>query len=235
MSYPLINRITVKKDGVYFSHKENNDSMPYYSSKINGATNAYENGGRKGLDEYMLKYIGVGQEDGFIGQLRGNHPSIERLKAVQHMDDLDAAMNQLQFNDLKPVIEDLGWKIYDAGDYVELGQYSPAGEDFNFPVNKDNIVQHINFYAYNFDVDEHIEMWVEARSNGVSGVPSTRELVEDAKDIKEMLKTLADKLNEVDAKYREKPAKSLDSIINAAKNKASENKTEPTVDKNKTR
>ena len=41
MGYPLINRITVKKDGVYFSHKENNDSEPYYSSKINGATKAY--------------------------------------------------------------------------------------------------------------------------------------------------------------------------------------------------
>ena len=182
MGYPLINRITVKKDGVYFSHKENNDSEHYYSSKINGATKAYEEGGRKGLDEYVLKYIGVGQE-GFYGQLRGNHPSIERLKAVEHMDDLDAAMKQLQFNDLKPVIEDLGWKIYDGGDYIELGQYSPAGEDFSFPVNTDYIVQHINFYAHNFDVDKHIEMWIEASNNGVSGVPSARELIEDAEAI----------------------------------------------------
>lgn len=234
MSYPLINRITVKKDGVYFSHKENNDSMPYYSSKINGATKAYENGGRKGLDEYMLKYIGVGQEDGFIGQLRGSHPSVERLKAVSHMNDLSKAMNQLQLNDLIPVMEDLDWNVYVDDNCIELRQYSNAGEDFNFVVDKDNFVENIKEFAYNFDVDEHIEMWIQAR-NSVSGVPSTRVLVEDAKDIKEMLETLADKLNEVDAKYREKPAKSLDSIINAAKNKVSENKTEPTVDKNKTR
>ena len=59
MGYPLINRITVKKDGVYFSHKENNDDMPYYSSKINGATKAYEEGGRKGLDKYVLKCLSL--------------------------------------------------------------------------------------------------------------------------------------------------------------------------------
>lgn len=236
MSYPLINRITVKKDGVYFSHKENNDSMPYYSSKINGATKAYNEGGRKGLDEYMLKYIGVGQEDGFVGQLRGSHPSVERLKAVSHLDDLDAAMNQLQFNDLIPVIEDLGWSIYDEGDYVDLRQYSNAGEDFGFPVNKDNIVQHIKFYAYNFDVDEHIEMWVEAKNHGTAGVPSIRELVEDAQDIKNMLDELADKVSEYDANYSKRPVMSISDIIKNAQTKAAENKPEnntPSKDKSR--
>ena len=46
-------------------------------------------------------------------------------------------------------------------------------------------------YAAGFDIDEHIEMWIEARKNGVSGVPSTRELVKDAEDIDKMLQEIA--------------------------------------------
>ena len=34
-------------------------------------------------------------------------------------------------------------------------------------------------------------MWIEARKNGVSGVPSTRELVKDAEDIDKMLQEIA--------------------------------------------
>ena len=50
-----------------------------------------------------------------------------------------------------------------------------------------------------FDVDEHVEMWIEARRNGVRGVPSSiRELVEDAEDIDKMLEELADALAEVE-------------------------------------
>lgn len=41
-------------------------------------------------------------------------------------------------------------------------------------------------------MDDHIEMWVKAKENGTSGVPSIRRLVEDAEDISEMLKELAE-------------------------------------------
>ena len=37
-------------------------------------------------------------------------------------------------------------------------------------------------------------MWIEAKRNGVSGVPSTQELVYDAEEISKMLNTLAEKL-----------------------------------------
>lgn len=42
--------------------------------------------------------------------------------------------------------------------------------------------------------EEHIEMWVEARRHGTSGVPSIRELVKDAEAIDAMLKELAEAL-----------------------------------------
>lgn len=58
----------------------------------------------------------------------------------------------------------------------------------------ENLGWNINEYADDFDPDEHIEMWIEARKNGVAGVPTTRELVHDAEAIQKMLKELAEAL-----------------------------------------
>ena len=100
--------------------------------------------------------------------------------------------------------ENLGWNVsFDIngakGDkYAEFRQYSPAGEDFGFTVFYDTISevpQMVAQYAYDFDIDEHIEMWVEAKQEGVAGVPSIRRLVEDAEDIQEMLDKLSYELN----------------------------------------
>ena len=38
-------------------------------------------------------------------------------------------------------------------------------------------------------------MWLEAKRTGVAGVPSARALVQDAKEIQEMLYALADEFN----------------------------------------
>jgi hypothetical protein len=56
----------------------------------------------------------------------------------------------------------------------------------------------VDEYAESFDQDEHIEMWIEARHNGVRGVPSTRELVKDAEEIESMLKELSEALLETE-------------------------------------
>lgn len=103
----------------------------------------------------------------------------------------------------KQVIEiskGLGWcaNIID-GEY-EFEIYSPAGEDFVFyiPVN-DNplmIVDAIRDYADDFDIDEHVELWIDGR--GKNGVPeSIRELVEDAEEIKSMLDDLAEAMRKL--------------------------------------
>lgn len=68
------------------------------------------------------------------------------------------------------ICERLDWSIYlDANEDVELRKE----------------------YAANFDIDEHIELWIEAKRNGVKGVPSARELVYDAEAICKMLQELA--------------------------------------------
>lgn len=74
---------------------------------------------------------------------------------------------------------------------VELQWYSPAGEDFSICVNVDNFAESVSEYAENFDIDEHVEMWIDARRSGVSGVPSASELVKDSREIKKELRRLA--------------------------------------------
>lgn len=88
--------------------------------------------------------------------------------------------------------------------YVEMGQYSPAGEDFSMIIDFDSENQCGSFrdslesYYEDFDIDEHIEMWVEAKRNGVSGVPSIRELVDDAREIDTMILKLSQTLREME-------------------------------------
>lgn len=96
-------------------------------------------------------------------------------------------------------LEAHGWAVssYTDDGRVELEKYSPAGEDFIMCVEVENFPDAVMEYYEDFDVDEHIEMWVEARLNGTSGVPSTRRLAEDAEAIDEMLKELAYALAEV--------------------------------------
>lgn len=90
------------------------------------------------------------------------------------------------------ICEKLGWNIRDNCDgSVEICQYSPAGEDFSFTVDRKKFVDDVKFYYDNFDVDEHIEMWVKARDCGVSGIPSVRRLAIDAEEIDSMLQDLA--------------------------------------------
>lgn len=97
--------------------------------------------------------------------------------------------------------EELDWRVnIDDQNNWEFEKYSPAGEDFIFSVDAEdpkNVWREVSRYANDFDTEEHIEMWVEAKRNGREGIPSIRRLVEDADDIDEMLEELADALREV--------------------------------------
>ena len=91
-------------------------------------------------------------------------------------------------------IERLGWNIYEDEFCYEFSQQSPAGEDFSFAIEKDDIVRAVRQYARDFDADEHEEMWI-SMIHSVAGVPqSVRELIDDADNIQTMLDDLADAL-----------------------------------------
>ena len=99
--------------------------------------------------------------------------------------------NETYFDELKKVVEPLGWHLTLLNDNdVEIGNYSPAGEDITFSLSGDSsYAKQIIDYAEDFDEDEHVKMWI---NSGASGVPSIKELVEDAEEIQKMLNELAD-------------------------------------------
>ncbi len=96
------------------------------------------------------------------------------------------------------VCERLDWTVREYKDgSVDVAKQSPAGEDFSFGVSSEDFVNEVKQYAAYFDVDEHVELWVESR--GKRGVPSSiRTLVEDAEAIDKMLQELAAALAEVE-------------------------------------
>lgn len=87
------------------------------------------------------------------------------------------------------VLEKNGFDVTKESGQWFIHQYTPAGEDWGFYLeNLDDLVD----YAENFDPDDEFEMWVEAKKNGTSGVPSYSELFEDQLWKQNILKEVAD-------------------------------------------
>lgn len=87
------------------------------------------------------------------------------------------------------IAENLYWGVRDYGDVVEFEFSSPAGEDFVFSVDADNVADNVWEYAQNFDAEEHAREVMD-----MPGAPSLRELLEDADEIKRELELLADEI-----------------------------------------
>lgn len=85
--------------------------------------------------------------------------------------------------------------------YIELYQYTPAGEDWNviiwFDGSDNDFINSFTRYSETFDVDEEVEVLVESR--GKYGVPSSISvLVKDAEWKKETLGTTLKDLEDID-------------------------------------
>lgn len=92
-----------------------------------------------------------------------------------------------------------GWHECDDGS-IELENWSPAGENIIVTLAGKDIVEEMTRYSEGFDVDEHVAPLVEIR--GTRGVPdSILVLVEDAKEIEEMLDDLAGYFQLVEADF----------------------------------
>ena len=93
---------------------------------------------------------------------------------------------------LRDVAESNGWTMTDLGDgTLEFEGYSPAGENLLFRVPKDDPIRGLENEFRDFDQAEHVDMW-----EGGNGAPSRERLVEDAKDIDQMLYTLYQEAND---------------------------------------
>lgn len=186
-------------------------------------------------DTYLEEVELIGNEDAYTDSLLENiFEQIARLK-----DFYDKSTNMVKdevkvvhtLDELKDYLEDKDWTVREYGpDDWDIAQSSPAGEDFSFSIVHNNDVEKaitaIKEYAYNFDTQEHIEMWVEARRNGVSGVPSTKELCEDAEAIQAMLDDIADNVNWCEQK-------TIGETLADAKARSERNNSEADLDNNK--
>ena len=115
-------------------------------------------------------------------------------------------MTNLSYEAIINAMEGLGWevdiRIDDDNDVkeLELSNYSNLGEYLVYTINgttpKELAIEIMDIYA-NFDVGSHVEFWVEAKMEGVKGVPSVKELIEDATEIEKMLKELSETVREI--------------------------------------
>ncbi len=97
------------------------------------------------------------------------------------------------------ICENRDWRVeIDSDGDVMLENWSPAGEDLVFYVEKDEeFVDGVKRLAADFDPDDHAEMFVNRR--GQNGIPRTiRELIDDADAIDRMLQELAAALAETE-------------------------------------
>lgn len=74
MSTELINRITVKKDGVYLSSHSSNDTAPFHAWRCKSLSEIYAAEGQAGLDREIVCMLYE------YAQLRGSHKSLDRYR-----------------------------------------------------------------------------------------------------------------------------------------------------------
>lgn len=107
--------------------------------------------------------------------------------------DLLKADQKIELNKkIVDVLEEKGWRVIDYTDdgRVEIEAWSPAGEDLVFTVDVKDIAKDLRREYEDFDIDEHVEMWLSAKGR-VRGVPGAVVLVHDAEAIDKMLEELA--------------------------------------------
>lgn len=101
MSSELINRISIKKDGVYVSTHSNNDTSPYHSIRVDFLSKAYEENGQRGLDKEIINMCFYNCE------LRGNHKSI-----LPYKEAIEKAIYDEKFTKIRTEYRDLDDKAF---------------------------------------------------------------------------------------------------------------------------
>ena len=94
-------------------------------------------------------------------------------------------------------IEGLGWTVdvlKEEEECWQLGQYSPAGQDFFVVINADNkesIIEKLKEVYEDFDVSEEAYLWLDESGHGRNGAPyDMKDVYEDMQACKNMLERL---------------------------------------------
>lgn len=97
------------------------------------------------------------------------------------------------------IIEGLGWSIIEINENkYELRKPSPAGQDFGFIVegeDVDDLLDCINIEYVNFDVSRETYKWLDSEGHGTNGAPyDMRDLYNDMEACRDMILELYEKL-----------------------------------------
>ena len=80
--------------------------------------------------------------------------------------------------------------------YFEFSKFSPAGRDFSFSAemkcsNINSLVEHLEDYYEDFDVDYETYIWLDQWGHGKNGAPyRLRAVLEDSEAIEKMVEAL---------------------------------------------
>ena len=94
MSYELVNRITIKKDGVYISSHSNNDTAPFHSHRFEHLSKIYFEEGELQLDAALVHFLE-------ICEMRGEHPSVQRFQNFFRRESKSLSKTLMSFTSLR--------------------------------------------------------------------------------------------------------------------------------------
>ena len=96
----------------------------------------------------------------------------------------------------REIIENLGWRV-NSDTSIEM-RTDTAGQNYCIECNnKGELQEEIKYRNENYNVDEEVEMFLEAKRGGFQGVPSASILVKDCKEVEQKLKELWDAVKDL--------------------------------------
>lgn len=131
----------------------------------------------------------------------GNIPAFELVEIREQAFErfADSHKNEIierLYTYLKPMfdeIEKLGYSVNRDGNSVTLTNYSPAGEALNITLyldSEDEVTLQLYKLYDRFDEEDHAYDLLEAKKTRLTGIPSIRELIDDAVAISDMYEQL---------------------------------------------
>jgi len=101
------------------------------------------------------------------------------------------------YKTIRDILEAHGFNVEKEGDEFFISQYTPAGEDWGFYVDK---LEDVKEYAENYDWKEDFEMWMEIKLHDRrEDIPDTEDLMKDQKWKEHVFKEVLIDINNIEA------------------------------------
>ena len=101
-------------------------------------------------------------------------------------------------NKEKEILEQLGWSV--NSEYCIETWTDTAGQDLVIEWAKPQTLTEAVYQEYqNYNIDEQVRLYLNAKASGLKGVPTAEILVKDCQEANEKFKTLYEALKKLEA------------------------------------